>query len=258
MKLPDFAKLFEPLINDMGASEDQIDFKLSVGLEISISDPNLKITKDGFFYKGRRVLAYIRDQYSKYAVKGYKFHICDCKTLKTMQRAGRISRYVITTNTSGMFTVNTVVGNRHTKTEIEMKVCINCLTQLNYKRYSYNKRRVYEDFSIEEFFKSYEGFVGTPPTQNEHEPDVNVYPPNWDQIKRGIKNGSGWTCKECGIILDGSGRQFLDVHHIDSNKANNSANNLMAICIRCHSKKPAHGWVKANPRLRKFETLYWG
>ena len=31
-------------------------------LEIPADDPNLKFTEDGFFYKDRRVILYIRDQ----------------------------------------------------------------------------------------------------------------------------------------------------------------------------------------------------
>ena len=256
MKLPDFSKLFEPLINDMGASEDQIDFQLSVGLEISISSPDLNRTEDGFFYKGRRVLVYIRDQYPKHADKGYKFHICVCTAIRRMDKAGRISRYVVTTNTSGTFRVNLIESYRHTEKEIDMKVCKYCLSQLSYKRYSYNKVQVYENFSIEDFFQSYGSFIGTPPSQNEFEPDVNVYPPDWRKLSRRYRDLVDWTCEECTINLEESGRKFLDVHHIDSNKANNSESNLEALCIKCHSEKPAHRWVKNQPRFKEYERLY--
>ncbi len=153
----------EAIKSKMDVGDDRLDHALSVGLEVSISDEGLSRAKDGFFYKGRRVLVYIKDQYSKYADGGYKFHICVCRTLMDMERQGRIDRYIVTNNTSGVFEVNIIDGSKRTNKRVAMKVCRNCLAKLNYEKYSSRKDYVYENFSIEEFFRKYGRFIGTPP-----------------------------------------------------------------------------------------------
>lgn len=68
----------------MGISDKS---KVDFTLEISADDPNLKFTEDGFFYKGRRIILYIRDQVQFGDKKNeYKFHLIDCATLKSMRK----------------------------------------------------------------------------------------------------------------------------------------------------------------------------
>ena len=53
----------------MGISDED---KKIFTLEISADDPDLKITSEGFFYRGRRVILYIRDQ-AQYGDRKYEF-----------------------------------------------------------------------------------------------------------------------------------------------------------------------------------------
>lgn len=60
----------------MGISDKS---KIDFTLEIPADDPGLEFTEGGFFYKGRRVILYIRDQV-QYGDKAneYKFHVIEC------------------------------------------------------------------------------------------------------------------------------------------------------------------------------------
>ena len=52
-------------------------------------------------------------------------------------------------------------------------------------------------------------------------------------LKRRIRGRDNYTCQICGCA--GNGRK-LDVHHIDYDKKNNSEDNLVCLCSRCHGK----------------------
>ena len=97
MKLINFynSKQLNSLLEQMGAELKRIetpsswegidDSKLAELLktgEVEIELDEIK-TKDGVFeYKGRKVIVYIRDQYSKYYSRGYKFHFTICCILE--------------------------------------------------------------------------------------------------------------------------------------------------------------------------------
>lgn len=54
----------------------------------------------------------------------------------------------------------------------------------------------------------------------------------------------GARCNSCGYSED---PRMLDVHHIDSNRKNNSIRNWQVLCVWCHALKtrgvPEHQWV---------------
>jgi 5-methylcytosine-specific restriction endonuclease McrA len=57
-----------------------------------------------------------------------------------------------------------------------------------------------------------------------------VYPPEFSrELKTGIRRRDGFTCQFCG-------KNGFDVHHIDYDKNNNTENNLITLCKKCHPK----------------------
>ena len=60
------------------------------------------------------------------------------------------------------------------------------------------------------------------------------YPPNWDDIARGVKDHAGWKCERCGHEHDFESGHVLTVHHLDGRKSNCVKWNLAALCQRCH------------------------
>jgi len=62
----------------------------------------------------------------------------------------------------------------------------------------------------------------------------NGYPPNWDEIALLVKVAAGWRCEHCGHRHDRESGHVLTVHHLDGDPANCAADNLVALCQRCH------------------------
>ena len=221
----------------MGISDDD---KTDFTIEISADDSNLEISPDGITYKGRRVILYIRDQ-AQYGDKKseYKFHLLDCATLKAMRNRNRYGKYVVSHETTGKFKVNRIINNRPTEVEEELHVCKNCLRRLNRQGYYFT----YEDFSIEEFFRvmneDNSGNFAYLPNENNLTAPLNVYPEDWKEISRRLKEQHDYTCQECG-------RNFffrqseLHVHHRNGLKDDCREANLEVLCADCHQAKHNH------------------
>lgn len=86
-----------------------------------------------------------------------------------------------------------------------------------------------------------------------------LYPADWPDISRRIRDRAGQRCEECGvpnyadIVRDGDAWEMFDadrvarrhpyprvthivltVHHRDADPSNNQDDNLVALCQRCH------------------------
>lgn len=69
----------------------------------------------------------------------------------------------------------------------------------------------------------------------------SLYPPNWPEIARAVKEAAGWRCHWCGVkhgdIRTGpTGRTYsvvLSVHHPNGDTLNPDAE-LIPLCSRCH------------------------
>lgn len=57
--------------------------------------------------------------------------------------------------------------------------------------------------------------------------------------KEQIRFRDKYTCQMCGCSQLENGRE-LSCHHIDYNKKNNKLNNLISLCVNCHSKTNNH------------------
>ena len=221
----------------MGISDKD---KTSFTLDIRADDPNLEISSGGITYKGSRVILYIRDQV-QYGDKTneYKFHIIDCSTLKAMRKQNRYDKYVVSTLTSGKFKVNRIINNRSTEVEEKLHVCKHCLRRLNRQGYYFT----YENFSVEEFFKvmkddNSENFLYLP-EENDLTAPTNVYPDNWNEISRRLKEKYNYTCQECHRNFFDC-KSLLHVHHKNGLKNDCRESNLEVLCYDCHQAKHNH------------------
>ncbi len=60
------------------------------------------------------------------------------------------------------------------------------------------------------------------------------YPPNWANVAQDVKKKAAWKCENCGHKHQPETGYTLTVHHIDGDKDNADAGNLVALCQRCH------------------------
>lgn len=64
----------------------------------------------------------------------------------------------------------------------------------------------------------------------------------WNKLQKSVLERNGYICQICGIGLkviirnDGLKTPNLHIHHLDSDKKNNSLDNLTTLCIACHTK----------------------
>jgi len=204
---------------------------------------------------GRRVVVYIRDQVSNDAKKGvsnYKYHLCDCGTLKTMHRSGRYKRrYVVSNRDDGFFRVNRVkYGQVESRDEkVKMELCRNCWHDLQSLGHGIYFGNDYNKFNLKEYFEN----VGTSlieelPAHTDITSPLNEYSPRQRELSIIIRKNRNWKCEKCGIDFSKEKvRKFLHVHHRDGQKSNNSSDNLEVLCVRCHAERPQHAHLRNTP-----------
>lgn len=129
------------------------------GIQVDLDD--VTVSEDGSFrYTDRKVLVYIKDQPGSRSSgrSDYRFHVAWCSTLKKKQGQKEYkNRYVVTTRKDGRFPVGDSPGNGEEEKLVEMNVCRNCLSKLNYNNYRESRdQNIPEQFDIEAFFRQYE------------------------------------------------------------------------------------------------------
>lgn len=228
---------------------DEIDIALSgAGIEVDLSD--VDVDSGLLDYKGRQVLLYIQDHGSGVRSvldgrsEGRKYHVSDCRTLREMREKGRFERYVATNDLSGDFIITGYDWESRVAREgvARLNVCKNCLTYLNYQGYvNGNRTRVYQDFSIGEFFETYSSFFPYMPKRKAGDQD-GLYTQDWGRIAGEFKLKRNYTCEICAVSLSNH-RRLLHVHHRNGVKVDNVESNLQALCADCHRKQPMHDTV---------------
>lgn len=67
-----------------------------------------------------------------------------------------------------------------------------------------------------------------------------LYPANWDEISREVKDRAGWRCQLCGKDCRPPGepldthRNTLTTAHLDHDPTNHDTARLAALCAPCH------------------------
>lgn len=83
--------------------------------------------------------------------------------------------------------------------------------------------------------------------------DRRSYPPEFNlTLRMSIRRRDKFCCRICGVYQKGRGKA-LDVHHIDGGRDNNSPDNLISLCRKCHLK--VHSYMRRTGEIYPFDKL---
>ncbi|MGL5427923.1 MAG: hypothetical protein ACRDAS_08435, partial [Cetobacterium sp.] len=155
------------------------------GVDVLIDDISVATNKtlEHKDFPGQKMLVYIRDFIGDYVKDERdrsslpKFHIAWCQTLDKMHKAKKYERYVVSQRNDGIFLLNKTANGKVVKKDIELEllVCKNCLQELNYKGYPYNKEKVFNNFKVKDFLDDYNTEIYVKPTHTSTSQPLNEY-----------------------------------------------------------------------------------
>lgn len=287
MKLPDFLIWSElnALRQQMGAyelgelslkadpnrlTEAELEKLVNGGLDVAVDE--VRVLPDGTLaYKDSRVLVYIRDvaSYGRRQSGGTeglpRFHFANCDTLQKMRQEKRYDRYVVAARQDGLFEVNLIENNRIVQSSPErLRVCQNCLAALAFDGFSMSMQKEARlkrvgGFRLERFFELYgRALMIDRPSHNSDSGPANLYPDDFEAVASRIKEARGWRCEgeECGVVLrERTLRKYMHVHHVNGLKHDSRDENLVLLCLVCHSNQPYHGHMSNLRELEHFRSI---
>lgn len=136
---------------------------------ISLAEEGLAIAPDHTIEVNRRKCCiYISKQYAGYladdGTTSYRYHLCDCHTIRDMAARGRKYRYIATARDDGLFAVTPLHGparTAETEREIPMQLCQHC-------RQILRAQGIHEEpFSLRAFYAK-------------HQPQL----PDWEELEQ--------------------------------------------------------------------------
>ena len=248
-------------------TEDELD-RLTSGEGIDVQFKELTILRDGTLaYKDSRVLVYIRDVHLMSTEQQMpKYHFYNCSTLKAMNESGRFDRYVVSARVDGLFDVRLIEKKHSQRERARLNVCKNCLNDMRFKGYSHQsmstkqKDQFVAEFAPSEFFALYPRslLIKQPVYDSEHAPK-NEYTEDWEAVSLLARTAVGWRCQLCQVDLGSQHlRRFLQTHHKNGLRWDNSAGNLEVLCLKCHASRPQHAHLRKHPDYTEFICLFPG
>lgn len=247
-------------VSALAASIDLNDYT-PIRREISAEELRSFISRvaegDVFTANGKAVALYIEDcknKFPTYDVEDLpKVHIVNCG------RNFPEGRYVQVINPDGKFKV---IFRGGVVVERNLRVCYNCKKTIKAERrglvgkfnfQSHDGRDI--DWSAWNKFIAGQEIapIRHKDTARLHEAgkvDVSSYgyTDDWPQISQEMRKAAGWRCSDCGVVLAGRDKRYLDCHHMNRNKRDNDKSNLRVLCRLCH-REQGFAWAAGDDHL---------
>lgn len=216
---------------------------------ISLDSEDVRITiakDDTIEINGLKACAYIKKQsygvnlYRKTST--YRYHLCNCATIQSMIADGRLSRYVSTTRSDGLFPVIVQSPPRAKEHILELELCKNCREMLAARGMLPNH------YSLEKFFNAYQPDIPKTIRRTEQVITKEKYAPDHPEVARRYKERENYRCQMCSVNCQDA-QHCLHLHHIDGDGQNNNRSNLRVFCADCHARQSRHTHMLGNPNF---------
>lgn len=241
--------------------------KLIEGISLVRKD-EVRVDVDGtFLYKRQNVVLYIQN--AKYYIDKWnkfpKYHIVDCETLNLKGRQQYSHHYLregVGRPEIGLFTLNLSDNPQQEELKKEkLEVCENCLEKLELKYKSNGENYfVFEPdvFPLSDWFDAIDDGYEPLPIDRIRS-DGSYYIAAWRFLSWLCRKNAHWKCQGCGIELghERSDRRFLHAHHTKGTRYN-KLEDLIALCIHCHSKQErvGHSQLTSSTDYQEFMKKY--
>ena len=168
------------------------------------------------------------------------------------------SRYVVTNNTSGEFTINVDIKKSVDFVEdkvVKLQICQECLRAMNwhgFRKYAPGgdnwfcdtafideRMKIVRSFDIAEYLEEFKnkriaarqlpdkGFYHAKVSRRDSESRLRY------DTKKILKKAQGCVCESCGRMFND---RLLEIHHKDHNPSNQNTSNLQVLCAVCHNE----------------------
>ncbi len=170
----------------------------------------------------------------------HRYHFTYCQTLEKLFNEGLKHRYYASCRWDGTFSYSFIGKNIHlykNKKQI-LYPCQHCLRNIDLD----------VDVGVKlckEIIDQVLNHVPNSQFQSEHsiksefEHIPNIYPEDWNEISKRLKERRNYICEECERDCSNTGDE-LHCHHINRLKHDNSSFNLKVLCRECHQKEHPH------------------
>ncbi|MEC4050920.1 HNH endonuclease signature motif containing protein [Flavobacterium sp. SUN046] len=151
-----------------------------------------------------------------------KFHITNCSVIVEQKSKGFFNGHYFWHNSN---TVTIIDRNTNElKKDIKLSLCSRCQAQANIRDY----------INTQGFFDLLDIQVEQP--EEIVELDIFGYVKDWQQISKKFRIKNEYTCNKCSIKISKKiDQRFIQVHHKNGDKKNNTEKNLQCLCILCHA-----------------------
>jgi hypothetical protein len=164
------------------------------------------------------------DWYNRYGHPAMpKFHHKVCRTIIEQQNKSNFDGHYIFSN-------KPVLLKDIDNNDKDIFVCKNCLKM---------EERFQSVLTTKEYCEKYlyPNFKPSDLPKVNRDIDMYGYTPFWDEMSREYRMKMKFTCESCGLKLNDifANGFYLETHHINGNKQDNSDSNLKCLCTLCHA-----------------------